>query len=78
VIVVDLEQLHSSPHHGDVASALVYSAVAADVRTTIIDGQVLMRERALTSLDERVVIDEANREAKGLAERAGVAGQKII
>jgi 5-methylthioadenosine/S-adenosylhomocysteine deaminase len=73
VIVVDVAQLHSSPRHDDVVSALVYSAVAADVRTTIIDGRVLMRDGELLALDENVVIDEANREADALRARAGIS-----
>ena len=72
VIVVNLEQLHSSPRHDDLVSALVYSAVAADVWTTIIDGRVLMRNGELQTLDEDLVIDEANREAEGLRARAGI------
>ena len=73
VIVVDVAQLHSSPRHDDVVSALVYSAVAADVRTTIIDGQMLMRDGELLALDESVVIEEANREADALRARAGIS-----
>jgi 5-methylthioadenosine/S-adenosylhomocysteine deaminase len=73
VIVVDVAQLHSSPRHDDVVSALVYSAVAADVRTTIIDGQVLMLDGELLALDESVVIEEANREADALRARAGIS-----
>lgn len=72
VILVSLEQLHSSPRHDDQVSALVYSAVAADVRTTIIDGKVLMRNGELQTLDEDLLIDEANREAEGLRARAGI------
>ena len=72
VIVVDVDRLHSSPLHDDVVSALVYSAVAADVRTTIIDGQVVMRDGELLTLDESVVIEEANREADALRARAGL------
>ena len=73
VIVVSLNQLHSTPA-GDIVSALVYSTVAADVRTTVIDGQVLMRDSELLTMNEAGVIEEANREAKSLTERAGIAG----
>lgn len=73
VIVVSLDQLHSTPP-GDAVSALVYSAVASDVRATVIDGQVLMRDRELLTMNETSVIEEANREAKSLTERAGIAG----
>jgi 5-methylthioadenosine/S-adenosylhomocysteine deaminase len=71
VIVVSLDQLHSSPQR-DVVSSLVYSAVASDVRTTIIDGQVLMRNRELLTLNEASVLEEANREESDLAKRAGI------
>jgi 5-methylthioadenosine/S-adenosylhomocysteine deaminase len=70
VILVDLNQLHSIPSP-DVVSALVYSAQSTDVRTTIIDGRVVMRDRQLLTLNESSVIDKANREAKSLWERAG-------
>src|SRR6266581_131768 len=71
VIVVDLNQLHSSPKP-DVISSLVYSAQPADVRVTIIDGRVVMRNGELITMNEGVVIEEANREANALAERAGL------
>jgi 5-methylthioadenosine/S-adenosylhomocysteine deaminase len=71
VIVVNLDQLHSSPHQ-DIVSTLVYSSQGSDVRATIIDGHVLMRDGELLTLNEASVIEEANREASGLAERAGV------
>jgi 5-methylthioadenosine/S-adenosylhomocysteine deaminase len=73
VIVVDLDQPHSSPRHDDLVSALVYSTLASDVRTTIIDGQIVMRNGELLTMNEAVVIDEANREAEALAERAGIS-----
>ena len=71
LIVVNLSQLHSSPQR-DVVSALVYSAVAPDVRTTIIDGKTLMRDGELLTMNEAGVIEESNREARALAERAGI------
>jgi len=72
LITVDLNRPHTTPQHDDVVSSLVYSAVAADVRTTIIDGQILLRDGDLQTLDESVVIDEANREAGALRARAGI------
>ncbi|MDX6531474.1 MAG: 5-methylthioadenosine/S-adenosylhomocysteine deaminase [Blastocatellia bacterium] len=74
VIVVKLDQLHSTPQR-DVVSALVYSAIASDVRTTIIDGEVLMRDSELLRLNEASVIEEANQESKALAQRAGISVQ---
>ena len=71
VIVVDLNQLHSSPKQ-DVISSLVYSAQPSDVRVTIIDGRVVMRARELLSLNEDSVMADANHEASALARRAGL------
>jgi 5-methylthioadenosine/S-adenosylhomocysteine deaminase len=72
VIVVDLARPHSIPEREDLVSALVYSAGSSDVRTTIIDGRVLMRDGEVLTLQEADVIAEANREAEALAERAGL------
>lgn len=72
VIMVDLARLHSTPA-SDVISALVYSAQPDDVRTTIIDGRVLMRDGDLTSLAESSVIENANREAEALRARAKIS-----
>jgi len=73
VIVVDLAQSHSSPQRDDVVSALVYSAGSSDVRTTIIDGRVVMRAGQLLTLNEADVIAEANREESALTKRAGLS-----
>src|SRR5712692_3726721 len=73
VILVDLAQTHSLPARDDVVSALVYSAGSSDVRTTIIDGRVVMRAGQLLTLNEAYVIAEANREASALTKRAGLS-----
>ncbi len=73
VLVVDLAQAHSIPARDDVISALVYSAGSSDVRTTIIDGRVVMRDGELLTLNEADVIAEANREAGALTKRAGLS-----
>jgi 5-methylthioadenosine/S-adenosylhomocysteine deaminase len=71
LIVVDLNGAHSAPTT-DVVSALVYSAQASDVRTTIIDGELVMRDRKLLTMNESTMIENANREAEALFERAGL------
>jgi 5-methylthioadenosine/S-adenosylhomocysteine deaminase len=50
LILVDLGGAHNQPAH-DPAANLVYSARAADVRTVICDGRVIMRDRELLTLD---------------------------
>jgi 5-methylthioadenosine/S-adenosylhomocysteine deaminase len=71
VIVVDLSRPPSTPVN-DVVSALVYSAQPSDVRTTIIDGLIVMRDGELLTMNEADVIEEANREAEALVNRASV------
>ncbi len=73
VIVVNLETVHSSPTDSKVTSALVYSSGPSDISAAIIDGEVVMRDGRLLNLNERSVIEDANREASGLLERAGLS-----
>ena len=51
-------------------SHLVYAARGSDVRHTICDGQVLMRDRELLTLDERAVIREAEERARAVVDSA--------
>ncbi|MFB6135144.1 MAG: amidohydrolase [Halobacteriaceae archaeon] len=67
--VVDLEAPHLTPEH-DLLSHLVYAARGSDVRHTVCDGRVLMRDRELTTLDERAVRERAADRAAALVARA--------
>ena len=51
VVVVDMNELHQTPRY-NVYSHLVYATKAADVRTVMIEGRVVMRDRRLLTLDE--------------------------
>ncbi|SDZ09233.1 5'-deoxyadenosine deaminase [Tindallia californiensis] len=65
--------LHQTPSATmDPVSAIVYSATAADVDTTIIDGDIMMRNRQLTYINEKTLRKEANRVIQKQIERAGV------
>ncbi|SNX57245.1 5-methylthioadenosine/S-adenosylhomocysteine deaminase [Streptomyces sp. TLI_55] len=55
LVVLDLNAPHLRPPH-DPWSTLAYAAHSADVRDTVVDGRVLMRDRVLTTLDEPAVI----------------------
>ncbi|MFD7941032.1 amidohydrolase [Streptomyces sp. NPDC059755] len=55
LIVLDLDAPHLRPRH-DPWSTLAYAAHPSDVRDTVVDGRVLMRDRGLTTVDERAVI----------------------
>ena len=67
--VVRLDRLHATPVR-DVVSALVYSAEAEDVDTVVIDGEVVMKERNLLTLNEGEIVSEASVEAERLMLRA--------
>ncbi|HEV2913284.1 MAG TPA: 5'-deoxyadenosine deaminase [Pyrinomonadaceae bacterium] len=71
ITVIDLNDVHLTPRPSDPVSTIVFAAQTSDVKTVIIDGQVVMRDRQLLTMDEREVIDEAAREAALLLERAG-------
>ncbi|MGD0923657.1 MAG: amidohydrolase [Streptosporangiaceae bacterium] len=64
VILVDTRSamftplLPGDPAH--VYSHLVYAADGSAVDTTIVDGQILMRGREVTTVDEATVLDQAN------------------
>jgi len=67
--VLDLDSPHLTPRH-DLVSHLAYAARGSDVRHTVCDGQVLMRDRELLTLDLDAVMREASEHARALFERA--------
>jgi len=69
LIMIELERLHLTPIP-DIISTIVYAAEAADVKTVLIDGQIVMRDGELATVNEREVIAETRAEAKLLFERA--------
>jgi 5-methylthioadenosine/S-adenosylhomocysteine deaminase len=68
--VLDLDAPHLTPPH-DLVSHLAYAASGSDVRHTICDGQVLMRDRELTTIDLDAAQTQATERAESLMERAG-------
>jgi 5-methylthioadenosine/S-adenosylhomocysteine deaminase len=72
VIIVDLDRLSLTPAP-DLISALVYSAQPVDVRTSIIDGQIVMRDGELMTLNEAGVRKDATREFDSLRQRARIS-----
>jgi 5-methylthioadenosine/S-adenosylhomocysteine deaminase len=69
--VIDLDAPHLTPEH-DVVSHLAYAVRGSDVRHTICDGEVLMRDREVLTLDEAAVMERAATRAEGLLARADV------
>jgi 5-methylthioadenosine/S-adenosylhomocysteine deaminase len=69
LIVVDRDRPHVAPGP-DPYSTLVYAARGSDVRTTIVDGQILVHEFAPVRVDRREIAIEARAAAVELARRA--------
>ncbi|NLV04858.1 amidohydrolase family protein [Haloarcula rubripromontorii] len=67
--VIDLDAPHLTPAH-DLVSHLAYAVNGSDVRHTVCDGEVLMRDRTVEVFDEAAVRDRASEHAAALVERA--------
>jgi 5-methylthioadenosine/S-adenosylhomocysteine deaminase len=72
LITVDARQPHLAPLF-DPEKALVYSARGADVRDSLIDGRVVMRDRKVLTIDENALITEVDEVARRCAARAGIS-----
>jgi 5-methylthioadenosine/S-adenosylhomocysteine deaminase len=58
IVVVGLDALHQTPRYS-IYSHLVYATKASDVRTVVIEGRVVMRERRLLTLNEPLIKQKA-------------------
>lgn len=72
LILLDLNGAHMSPCN-DLESNLVYSAQGSDVRMTMVQGKVLYRDGEFTTLDPKLVVERARKQASLLFERAQAA-----
>lgn len=77
IVIMRFDNPFITPAHHPV-SALVYSALGNEPETVLIDGQIVMRNRVVTTADEAEVIREAQQAANSLAERAGTARFKRL
>lgn len=67
--IVNLRRPHLVPVH-DIINSLVYCAQGSDVETTIINGQVVMQDRQLLTLDEDEVLNLAQEWGTNLRQRS--------
>jgi cytosine/adenosine deaminase-related metal-dependent hydrolase len=72
LIVVERDRPHLAPGP-EPYSTLVYAARGADVRTTIVDGEVLVDDFEHVRIDSKQVASVARIEARGLIARAGIS-----
>ena len=69
VVLVDLSGAHLVPVH-DIMNSLVYCAKGSDVETVIIDGQVVLENRKLLTLEEGAILDMAQEWGQNLRQRS--------
>ncbi|HVO91400.1 MAG TPA: amidohydrolase [Terriglobales bacterium] len=68
LILVDLDTVHNQPVN-DIFSQIVHCAKASDVRSVIVDGEFLMRDRRLAAHDEKKILADARQANRDLMER---------
>lgn len=71
IIVISLDDPFIAPVH-DPVSSIVYAAVGNEVRTVLIDGELVLDEGAPVRIDQAAVLGRAVRAAEDLATRAGL------
>jgi 5-methylthioadenosine/S-adenosylhomocysteine deaminase len=63
LILLDIDELHNSPHFArdpqGIYSQIIYAAKSTDVQDVMVNGEWLMRDRVLLSLNEEALIQEA-------------------
>jgi cytosine/adenosine deaminase-related metal-dependent hydrolase len=68
VIVVDVSAAHVAPTEGHY-SALVYACHATDVKHVVVDGRVLLRDKALLTLDAPRIAEDARARARKIFDK---------
>jgi 5-methylthioadenosine/S-adenosylhomocysteine deaminase len=71
LVIVDVDGLNQTPFY-NIYSDLVYAAKAGDVRTVIVEGKVLMRDRRLLTLNEATIKADAHRYRERIVQSVGV------
>lgn len=74
IVLLDLNGAHQQPLH-NIPANLVYSTRASDVQTVIVNGNVIMQDCRLLTLDKTEIIRQVNKTMARLAQR--IPGRKI-
>ena len=70
LVIVDLDDLNQTPYY-NIYSDLVYATKAGDVRTVIIEGRIVMRDRRLLTLNEETIKSDAHRYRERIIQSLG-------
>lgn len=68
IVMLDLHQPHLTPLYDPIAN-LVYAAQSSDIKTVIIDGNLVMKDHHVLTMDEERVLFEAERLGQDLIKR---------
>lgn len=68
LIMLDFHKPHLTPMYDPIAN-IVYAAQSSDIKTVIIDGNVVMKDRQVLTMDEERVLFEAERLGQDLIRR---------
>jgi 5-methylthioadenosine/S-adenosylhomocysteine deaminase len=71
LILVKLRAPHLVPTFNPISN-LIYAAEGSDVETVLIDGNIIMQDRIVKTLDESTILQQARERAQKLLERAGI------
>src|SRR2546429_2586387 len=71
LVIVDLDDLNQTPSY-NIYSDLVYATKASNVRTVIVEGRVIMRDRRLLTLNEEMIKADARGFRQRIIESLGV------
>jgi len=71
LVVIDFHRLHTTPSINPV-STLVYAATGGEVDMVVVDGQVVVEQGTLLTMDEQEIMEQAHQHAGLLYRRAGI------
>lgn len=74
LILIDAEQPHLQPVH-DPASAVVWTANGSDVDTVVINGEIVMENRVVQTMDEKRILKEVIESKQKMIAQADVQAQ---
>ncbi len=79
LVLLDLNQFHAYPSNSvDPVSRLVYSASKRDVETVLINGQVVLQDRRLLTIDRAAVLRNSNAAIERVLKRASLTGKAYV
>jgi len=71
LILIDINQPHIQPTH-NLVNTLIEVVTSRDVTHTIVDGQLLMKDRQVLTMDEEKILFESSHAMKELSVRANI------